>query len=376
MLEHVLSDSNTSVELNTDYDNNYLEGNVDFKYNKEKISANVYIKDGKLYFKSKDLLNKNILIGDSNYSKLLSNYISLKDINYLLSYVIKSIESLDISDNISSTKESLKINNQVINSNKYTLTIDEKLISNFFNIFANNISKDKNAINILNKIYDNDDNSDITENIKELYENIIDASDKNNQNLVVSIYTTGMFQNFVMQTIDTTIDEKDLNISLISLNSNSFDNSLSINYNDSKLTINSKNKDGNANIEGVFEENSKRYVSNLSGTLTPSKLDLKYTLKEEEKEILNGIIKYSQEFKSNKKTGNIEIFFDASNINFGKGTFRIETSTKQVNSVKQGELDEAIDLNSLDLNDKILFRVNFTKKSPSLMQLYNSFIKK
>ncbi len=371
LIENILSNSKLSMKVDSNKDENYTKIDLSYSYNKERTNADIFIDNDNIYFKDKDLLNKYILIDNVKLVDILNSGVSLNDYNYLLAVFSKTINNTNIKENISSTEETVKIADKVINAKKDTLKVDEQLLKSFGNNLIKNILSDQNAINITSKLTNSDDVEELKENLVKVFSSLLSKELINNGGISISTYTTGLFPTFVMQTIDYSLDSKECEISLINSNVIDSDKHIIIDLDSEKITLNINENNNKKNIEAILEKGDNNYLLNIKGTMIPTKLDLTYKLTNNDNEMLNGTVKYEQSFESNKKDAKLELSFDASNMKIGKGTFKVETKTKQVSSVKKEEIQDSVKVREINLNDRTLFIKNMAKKLPSIMNLFN-----
>ena len=368
LLEHILSEYSATLTISSDKDQKYVDGKIDFTYNKEKTSANVYIDGNNIYFKDKDFLDKYIQL-NNKYGKILNGNLELKEINTLLAILEKSIDDTKMSDKIISTEENVKIGDNTINTKKMVLDIDEELLVRIYKNYIKNVSASKSAMDTLKKIYDLSESTTIEDINKKLQGNFALLT---TSNLKIATYTTGTIPKFVMQSVNFTANNEDGKIDIINSNINGYLKHLNIEYNDIKINISMNETTSEKDITADINIGNNNYRFDISGVLNPKEIDAVYSLVGNEKNIVKGDIKYSQKFESNKKDAGLNVTFDASEVKFGKGSIKIDLLTKQVSAVKKAEFNPTVNLEDITLNDTLLFKVNFTKKLPSFMKIYNS----
>ena len=374
LLESILSNSKLSLQIDTDSLQNYALINVNYGYNKEKTKADIIVDDNDIYFKDKDFLNKYILFNDLRVVDVLNSGVTLNDVNYLLAVFSKTIKDTNFKQNITSTKETVKLSDKVISANKDTLKLDETLLKSFANNLIKNILSDNKAINITSKLTSSENTDELKDNLSAAFTQLLSKDILKNGNISISTYTTGMFPTFVMQTINY----NDTEISLI--NSNVIDalKHIVISSKDEKITINIAENKNKKDIQIIIEKDNDKYLFDINGTITSTKLDTTFKLNknDNDNEILNGTLKYEQSFDSNKKDAKLEISIDASSKKVGKGTLTVETKTKQLVNLRKEEIQDSVKVGDINQNDSILFKLNLTKKLPSLVTLITTNNKK
>lgn len=371
LFEDILSNSEISMKVDSDKDENYTKTNLSYSYNKERTNADILIDDDNIYFKDKDFLNKYILIDNVKIVDILNSGVSLNDLNYLLAILSKTIDNTNIKQNISSTEETVKISDKTITAKKDTLKIDGQLLKSFANNFMKNVLSDQKAINITSKLTNSEDIEELKDNLAKIFSALLNQEFLINGGFSISTYTSGMFPAFVMQTINYSIDFRECEISLINSNVIDSDKHIIIDLDTEKITLNINENNNKKNIEVILEKGDNNYILDIKGTMIPTKLDLTYKLTKDDNEIVNGTVEYTQSFESNKKNAIFEISFDASNIKIGKGTFKVETTTRQITSVKKEKIQDYVEIGEMDSNDTSLFKQNLIKRLPSIMNLFN-----
>lgn len=384
VLESLLNNSDISITTNIDSQNKYIENKIEYKYDKEKLNSNLYFDNNNVYFKANDLLDKYIVLNDENNKLLnyllrfLNSGINLREVNYILSIVSNAIGNTKISDKLSSGSEVLKISSNVVDTSKDVLTIDNELMVRFCKNLLKSISKDKTALEILQKIEGSENITDLQNKVIRAYNALDNGIVKildDEQTITLSTYMSGIFPKFIMQSLDYNINSDFVgNISLLNMNIDGFSQHIIFTQGECKATLNMNSlSDSKYNMQLIINENEvTQYIANLSGLISPKKIDANYTITKENQQIITGNLKYSQSFESSKKDANLEFEFefDAQNIDYGKGSIKLDFQTKQINSVKKQNFEETVKYNELNLNDSILFKTKLNKKLPTLYKLF------
>lgn len=373
--------SNANINLTTDLDseNKYIDSEIEYKYDSSKFNVNVYIDSANIYFKSKDLLEKYICIsneddkGTSFIINILNSGITLKEVNYLLTIVSKSISDTKISDKITSSSETLKISESVFETKKDVLTIDNELATRVVKNLLKIISKDENALKIIQKVMGSEKLTDVQKKVVELYtglNNGIVTLLNEEQELSLSTYMTGIFSKLVMQSLDYNLNSTfNGNVTLLNVSVDDYTNNVIVTKGDTITTLKLKNTNNNYNMQLIINKNQEEVIANLSGLLSPKEIDVEYNLAKEDKQLVTGKVKYSQSFESSKKNSALSVDFDAQNINYGKGSVKLTSITKQVNNVKKQTITNSVKYSELTLNDSLLIKAKLIKKIPAMSRL-------
>ena len=179
------------IELSYDYkeDKNNKIATLDFDSkitDKEFIKFNGMVKDNKLYFNLKNLLDK-YFYTDSEFTSLFTT-INEKDTEYVLNILKDVVIKKVTSEYFSSEKLTININQQEQKVEKISLKISNQLIKEIVVTIIDELKSDEKAMNILVE-YNKIKKEEITElfnSAKESFSNIT-----SNQNYFYNMYVKG-----------------------------------------------------------------------------------------------------------------------------------------------------------------------------------------
>ena len=381
-IENLLNNADINFSTSIDNQNKYVESKINYKYDKEKFNANLYIQDNNVYIYAKDFLDSYITVLDENSEakenyiiKLLDSGMTLNDVVSLLNLLNNTVDKIKISDKIISTKELVSIGNVSKETKKDTLVIDNELLSRFSaQLLANAINSSK-ALSIIQKIDGSENVSDTKEKLVKMY-NQVKARKveflEENKYVKMSIYMQGFIPEFLKQEIQYDItDNINGEFSFLKYNVDNYSRHFVLEQGNNNYALNTLEQSGNKyNLQLVIKQNNNvKYIAEVSGVISAKKVDVTYNLKSLDLNIVNGKVKYSQTFEKKKKNSNLVVEFNAENIDYGKGKIEVSSEIKGVNNVKKQEIKNDIKISELDENSKNLIKVKMLKKLPSIYGL-------
>lgn len=381
-IENALNNSEISFTTSRDTENRYHEASFKYKNENERLNTNFYFNNNNMYVYAKDFLDKHVSVINENSTKLekyalhlVNSELSLTDINSLLSVVKDTVDDVKINDKLSSTKENVNINNTVKEVVKDKLLVDNELAVRFTSKLIENIVDNPKALSIINKVEGSENISDTKTILLKEYSLLNNGQKrifKENENICINTYTEGFFPSFIMQQIEHNVDENlNESFAFLKYNINGYKEHFSFgkgNYNVvldvQKLEL-SKHK---LNIT-VKENELDKYFAEISGVISPKKVDITYNLKSQDLNILNGKVEYSQSLESKTKNSKLRIEFNAENIDYGKGKVEISTATRIRNTLRKHEIKNETKYEDLSEGDKNQIKITTLKKLPNIYTL-------
>lgn len=198
----LINNINIGIEAQTDSDAKKMIVNLKSDYNDEKlIDLQFYTdaKEEKTYIKAENLLNKYIELEDldseiySSFNEFLDNQKmtvgqkqkfkkAMKILKTELTNVVKE-------EYCSSQREDINVNGKTINANKNIIKMNEKQLKEELTKVFENLKSNADFINCF------ENESDITNSIEEIIDNLKDMDDDEDVVIEIAVYTRGVLQN-------------------------------------------------------------------------------------------------------------------------------------------------------------------------------------
>lgn len=383
IVENLLNNSDIEFKTNLDLDKNYVDGKFNYKNDNEKMNLSYYVKDDEMYVYSKDFLDKYlVLVGEDNEDECYKNIVHLlscgltySDINTLLTILSNTVDEVKINDKIISSKTNIKIGAVSKETKKYTLNIDNELASRFLTKLISNILNSQSALKVINKFEGSEDVSTTREKLSALYVGIKTGKITlltQEQNIKMNICMQGFFSEFLMQEIEYDFnDNYNGKFSFLKHNVDNYSKHFTLEQGKYNITLNTLEQSNNKNNLQVVikKDNITKYIFELSGVLSAQKVNVTYNLKSETLNMCTGSFEYAQTFENKEKKSKLKFKFDAQNIDYGKGTVEAAFKIKNVNSVRQQEINNKIAYSELSENDIGVIKVKILNKMPTLYKL-------
>ena len=253
--------------------------------------------------------------------------------------------------------------------------VDNELAVRFTSKLIENIVDNPKALSIINKVEGSENISDTKTILLKEYSLLNNGQKrifKENENISINTYTEGFLPSFLMQQIEHNVDENlNESFAFLKYNINGYKEHFSFgkgNYNVvldvQKLEL-SKHK---LNIT-VKKNELDKYFAEISGVISPKKVDITYDLKSQDLNILNGKVEYSQSLESKTKNSKLRIEFNAENIDYGKGKVEISTATRIRNTLRKHEIKNETKYEDLSEGDKNQIKITTLKKLPNIYTL-------
>ncbi len=160
--------------------------NVNSNQNENSISLEALIKNSKLYYRVKDVMEEFYYFDfDFNMEETITD----EDINLIIKHIKNGVINSFGDKDIDKVKTVLEIDGLKFNTNKLSITLNEsKLLRILINVFKE-ISKDNDAIKVFQKINKDITKQQIEEGIKEIEDELNGFDDKEMEDLfTLSIY--------------------------------------------------------------------------------------------------------------------------------------------------------------------------------------------
>lgn len=270
--------------------------------NEDFINLDAAIKDSKLYYKIKDVMDK-YYYNEYEFISLLSTSES-DDIKYVLDIIKDNIINNINKSNLKESKEEIKINDKNTKVKKISLEITEELVNKIIKGTIDSIEKDDKAIDILSESFDieKDELNKLLNTIKDsLNEETSDIEfDKVTYNMYVKGLNTTVKQEIVIGEVSLEYyDYK--NVKEFSVSSNSlkvfnikFENgqisgsmltiAISGDYSDDKINLDIKSIDNSFELKITIENTEKDINKNKE---YESNTNINATMLQETKEVFN-----------------------------------------------------------------------------------------
>lgn len=194
---------NTTIKYNYIEDKKNKTASLDFNssINNETL-VNMYglIKDNKLYFNLKNIINK-YYYTEYNFTELLTNA-NDEDIKYIANILKDTLISNLDNDYFSKSKDTLKINGKNENVKKISFKFTDKFIVDVISDFAKSIKEDNKALKILAD-YNNLSKKEILETLNEAINSSNELTTSNEEfvlNIYVKDYTKTLKYELVIDT--------------------------------------------------------------------------------------------------------------------------------------------------------------------------------
>lgn len=315
--DKIITDKKQIIDYGYDQNKKVLELGIAGE-NTNNAGLVIFVKDGKTYAKFNSQ-NKMTLLDNSQtfgqYAMMLEELantesISKDDALYLIDKIISLVDTSMIDGNYSKSKETVSINSKKVHLNKFTYTVDKKVIVEQGNKILKGLKEDKKAKEIINSLLKS---AEITiDDLEEAKEE--DLGDV--KPLKFSIFTKGFKS--VFAGIKFEFEEESV---LYAMNNGEY--TINAKTDGANIDITSQKENGKDVIKAVAKDNDGNTMAKATATintLTDTKLDFDYSLT----------------FGALKANGKVSIVGDEKSSKFSisanidKSRFTIKGNTKQV----------------------------------------------
>lgn len=185
-----------TMKEESDFSNKIFNGSIAVKdENEDIVDVNMLIQDNAVYVYYKELIDKYLEIPleeDVNLDELMGQG---TDVNTIIREFKNELKLELEKQNFTSEKASLMLSEGQVNVKKSTLKLDEKGFSTFSLDLLKNMKNNQNFMNAFGNKKEEFEESIIAavESLEEEIENL----EESNNNIEISIYTKGLFNNFV-----------------------------------------------------------------------------------------------------------------------------------------------------------------------------------
>jgi len=320
-------------DLFKDIVNDKLSFNIGFDYakkqmdaalllnenNSDLVDATIFVKNNKAYIKSNSLFDNTYFVQDFNwdeefdFSELEASFssssqsLSIDDMDHVVKTLVDAINNSIDEKYISSSNETIKINNDSVKTYKITYKVNKESLEAFAKSFINSIKNDEKLLKILA------DNSDVSvEDLKkQLEESVEQVAVEDFSEMQLNVYTVGNDNEVVKFEVVDTKDSKNV-ISYADYKDNAY---LLVNLTEEgqtiKLEVISTKKNNVQNVDVKFMD--KKYATFTVRAWNEKEVDLDYDINVQEAQVSSkGTIKITAEAKDATEKFSISFSTDSS----------------------------------------------------------------
>ncbi len=278
-IQNIINDSDIDLDFKNDSKNEYATLNLKYNYNdKNALDLTGYLDEDDIYIYIQDIFDKYIHT-ETEYTDYVenANKVTKDDYVYLIDKCLSAFKDNISDEYIDSSKETIDLDGSKVSATKNTLLITEMKKDGAFDDIIDEIKDDTKAMDILTNIMSSEDDSYDTADIEEKLEDLKDSIKNNENDIVLSIYTTGITNKAVMYEVSATDEDGNITeMKCMLLDDDKYDQKIVMTAEDTEIIITSKEvSEDNYDINMTVGEDIS---INLNGEISDNSIDLDYTL--------------------------------------------------------------------------------------------------
>lgn len=370
--QKLINNSTIKTNVKSDIPNKYLNVDLDYSYNDERILANTYIDNEQLYIQIQDYFDKILKINTEyfnaeEYFNQMTTKITVEEISYILNVIKFSIVDASEFATVTNSKEEVTIVDKKINLHKTTVVMDTDFIKKLQTIFSNKVLYDQKAKEILFKMGSYKDITELENLIKEELVNIQMRVEEYKKVAEYSLYTSGIF-NKVVRNEFRYFDEKNIVVQYTTHDTIKFNKQISIYENNELLSqINIIEKPNN--YYDITATKGRDMSLDISGTITEKLVEVNYTIRMSKHDDLKGDIRYElKNINSNEMNQNLILRLNTPE-SYGTAQVTMDSTLKIVNEITKPDFSNSVKIDSLTTDQLEAIIVNFQNKNPNMIKL-------
>lgn len=370
--QKLINNSTIKTSVRSDIPNKYLNLDLDYSYNDEKILASTYIDNEQLYMQIQDYFDKILKINKEyfnteEYFKQTTTKATVDEISYILNIIKFSIVDASEFATVTKTKEEVTIVDEKINLHKTTLVMDTDFVKKLKTIFCNKVLYDQKAKEILFKMGSYKNTTELENLIKEELVNIEMKVEDYKKIAEYSLYTSGVF-NKVVRNEFRYFDDKNIVLQYTTYDTIKFNKQISI-YENNELSsqINIMQKPNN--YYDINATKGRDMSLDISGTITEKLIEVNYTLRLSKHDDLKGDIRYELKNINNNEMNQNLIFRLNTPESYGTAQVTMDSTLKVVNEITKPDFSNSVKIDSLTADQLEDIMVKFQNKNPKMIKL-------
>ena len=370
--QRLINNSTIKTSIKSDMPNKYLNLDLDYSYNDERILASTYIDNEQLYIQIQDYFDKILMVNTEyfnaeEYFKQTATKVTVDEISYMLNLVKFSIVDASEFATVTKTKEQVTIVDEKINLHKTTLSMDTDFVKKLKTILCNKVLYDQKAKEILFKMGSYESITELENVIKEELVNIEKKVENYKKIAEYSLYTSGVF-NKVVRNEFRYFDDDNIVVQYTTYDTIKFNKQVSIYENNELVSqINITQKPNN--YYDIDITKGRDMSLDISGTLTEKLVEINYTLRLSKHDDLKGDIRYElKNISSNEMNQNL-IFRLNTPESYGTAQVTMDSTLKVVNEITKPDFSNSVKVDSLTADQLENIMKNFQNKNPNIIKL-------
>lgn len=376
-IEKFVNSSLISTEIKTDIKDEYVNVNLDYVYNNDKISIETYTSDLDTYLRAKEYYDNFIKIGSisQKYSDVISSQITNDELSYIVDIIKKSIVDSIEDKNIKKTDDIIEIDEERIDVNKFIFEIDNAYINRMQIKLLEIIKTDEKACKIMYKL-DKNNYPDVNEFNKSLDLRIKKLNDEvDEKDIVVAeyvVYTKGVFNETLRQELKMK-DSKEFAFQYITYKCSKFDENISI-YKDNEIILESNIKKHSKDVYDISTKIGSDISFDIKGKINNSNLDLEYVIRTSGLDDIKGSLKSNSNIVNNKEMKNDFDFKINTPETYGTLELTAKTYFKVVDNISKVSFKDSVPVNNITNEEMINILEKFESKNNKILKDLNDII--
>lgn len=268
----IFNDLSLDLKYDIDYDKKILNMNVEPTYDQDTIiNFSTYFNNDGAYIYLDKTFDKYIKlpIDKKEMNEMFNNNDNFK---VVLEEMKKELKKSLSKKYFSKEKDEIKIDDEYVKVTKSTMTLRGKEMESFLKVYLTNL---KNNDKIINNIHDKDIKDELDDSIKSL--NVADSSE-----IIVTVYTKGLFNDFKGVTINIKSSDQSLKMDILKVDEDNYEYRINSNGTSIKGDIKVVEKDSKT----VTSLSMNLGIANMKITVNE---DVKTDVKVESKKIVDYI---------------------------------------------------------------------------------------